>query len=112
MKRYSEELKTKALERIKEVGVKQTSEEMELSVPTLYKWRNEGAGGKAAPGKRTATKGIGTNYKATGENADDVLRILQEDDTLDMRIRQLEEENENLRKTVARMKKALLAICE
>ncbi len=102
MKRFDQETKQKALESIRAIGVKKTSEKMGLSVPTLYKWRNESTAPNASS-KPTAL--------ANSKNQE-AMRILREDDTMQKKVRQLEEENENLRKTISRMKKALAAMFE
>ena len=99
MKRYGEDIKAQALASINAVGVKKTSEEMGLSIQTLYKWRNEGK-------KPSASKGIKEG------KSDDLIQIIKEDAGLQKKIQQLEEENANLRKTIARMKKAFAAMFE
>ena len=99
MKRYAEEIKTQALAKMNSIGVKKTSEEMGLSIQTLYKWRNEGK----APSK-TKEKGKG--------NSAELLKLIKAEDNMDKKIEQLEEENTQLRKTVSRLKKALAAMID
>lgn len=41
MVRYTQEQKEEALNRVREIGVAKASEELHISVQTLYKWRNE-----------------------------------------------------------------------
>lgn len=99
MKRYGEDIKAQALASIKAVGVKKTSEEMGLSIQTLYKWRNEGKKPSGSKGKQEGKTG-------------DLLQLLKEDHSLEKKIQQLEDENANLRKTLAQMKKAFVAMFE
>ena len=46
--KYTMEKKAEALARMAEIGVQKTSEEMNISVQTLYKWRNEERDGAEA----------------------------------------------------------------
>lgn len=99
MKRYAEEIKTQALAKMNSIGVKKTSEEMGLSIQTLYKWRNEG---KAPSKAKEQGKG----------NSAELLQLIKADDNMAKKIEQLEEENTQLRKTVSRLKKALAAMID
>ena len=99
MKRYGEDIKAQALASMNSIGVKKTSEEMGLSIQTLYKWRNEGK--KPADAKEQLQGGSA-----------DLLQLIKEDDSLIRKLQQLEEENANLRQTIARMKKAFVAMFE
>ena len=98
MKRYSDELKQQALERIGMIGVKQTGEEMGLSIQTLYKWRND-------------AKELGGRASISGKTAD-LLRLLKEDDSQEAKIRELEMENAKLRQSIVRIKKAFIEMME
>ena len=98
MKKYSDELKRKALESITAIGVKRTGEEMGLSIQTLYKWRSD-------------AKGL-DGYVVSSAKTAEFLPLLKEDDSQETKIRQLEAENAKLRQTITRMKKAFIDIIE
>ena len=50
MSRYSDEIRERALQMIKEIGVVGTSKEMKIADQTLYRWRKEqGASAQAEP---------------------------------------------------------------
>ncbi len=100
MKRYEGDLKAKALARMNEVGVKKTGEELGISIQTLYKWRNEDQ--PAAP----------LGKKAADGKLDTLVQIIKNDGSLEAKIQRLEAENAELRKTLAQMRKAFVAMFE
>lgn len=101
--KYDQERKASALERIAEIGVKKASEELGISVQTLYKWRNEGDGGtmRSRPAQSEA--------KMEG-----LRQALLNDQFLESKVKQLDdqnhvlrEENKMLRAKAAQLKKAI-----
>jgi len=98
VKRYSDDIKKQAIESIKAIGVKRTGEEMDLSIQTLYKWRNDARGlsGRSIPAGKSS----------------ELLRLMKEDNSQEEKIRQLEMENAKLRQTIVRMKKAFIEMME
>lgn len=104
MKRYTEEDKQKALESMEDVGVTQTSEQMGISVQTLYKWRAGarpncvGFAGKAQeePVKRASLT--------------DLARVLGDDDIYEEKIKELEAENFRLRRKISKLKQVIIEL--
>lgn len=94
--RYTEEEKGKAMESVKRIGVQGTSKELGITAGTLYKWKAEMAGSGAAK-------------KAEIINAK---KLLTADDMPEKKIRQLEDENRQLRETNEKLRKALAALVE
>ena len=100
MKRYEGDIKSNALARMQEVGVKQTGEELGISIQTLYKWRNED--------KNSAS----SQADLSNAKMEEMIRLLKNDDALEAKIRQLDAENEELRKSLAQMRRAFVAMFE
>ena len=100
MKRYEGDIKTNALARMQEVGVKQTGEELGISIQTLYKWRNEDKNSASAQADLSNAK------------MEEMIRLLKNDDALEAKLRQLEAENTELRKSLAQMRRAFVAMFE
>lgn len=103
MPKYAPEKKTDALARIAEIGVLKTSEELGISVPTLYKWRNE----------------RGSKTSSPRPNMVDLSDVLSDDSYLEKKVRQFEtenaalrDENQALRQRIAKMKKAMLNLMD
>lgn len=103
MPKYSPDKKNAAMERMAEIGVMKTSEELGISVPTLYKWRNEG--------KESASP--------VRLNQEDLKDIMGSDPYLEKKVKQFEaenaalrEENQALRDKVSKMRKAMLNLME
>ncbi len=101
MPKYAPEKKEAAMTRMAEVGVAKTSEELGISVPTLYKWRNE-TGDKA-------------DSSALSQEA--LQEVLGSDPYLEKKLRQVEaenaalrEENLELRQRLAKMKTAMISL--
>ena len=85
MPKYKQETRERALALMAEKGVKAASEEMNINVMTLYKWRREENG--AAPKTKAALEGMDA--------------LLAEDVAAkDRRITELEAENARLNDTV------------
>ena len=101
--RYTEEQKADALKRVGEIGAPKASEELHISIQTLYKWKNEGKG--KAPGKKT--KGKGKIVKLP--TPDNVKGLLEESNGDKITIKTLKEENEKLRTMNERLRNALSA---
>ena len=100
MKRYEGDIKANALARMQEVGVKQTGEELGISIQTLYKWRNED--------KNSAS----SQADLSNAKMEEMIRLLKNDDALEAKIRQLDAENEELRKSLAQMRRAFVSMFE
>ena len=100
MKRYDRNIKTTAIKLLREKGVKETAEELGISIQTLYKWRNED---KLFFRFRT---------EAPTPEMEDMVRILRNDDVTDIKIERLDAENIRLRRTITLMRKALLAMLD
>lgn len=104
--KYNQDKKAAALARIAEIGVKNTSEELGISVPTLYKWRNEGGGVSSESAQGSAM-------------TEELRQVLINDQFLESKVKQLEDqnsalrdENRKLREKAAHMKKAIMALME
>ena len=100
MKRYEGDIKSNALARMQEIGVKQTGEELGISIQTLYKWRNED--------KNAAT----SQADLSNAKMEEMIRLLKNDDALEARLKQLEAENAELRKSLSQMRRAFVAMFE
>lgn len=95
MVKYSDEKKQEALQMIKEKGVKATHENMNISMQTLYKWRN---GDAEAPTPKAK--------KAKIPN-DEMAKLINESEYLEAKVSSLEEEIKALREKNAALRKAL-----
>lgn len=108
--KYSPEKKAAAVARMSEIGVQKTSEEMNISVQTLYKWRNE-EGAPAADALKAPRK------SKTVADTDDLKQLIVNDKFLEKKITALEaenaalrDENKELRLANEKMKKAIIAL--
>ena len=100
--KYTMEKKAEALARMAEIGVQKTSEMMDISVQTLYKWRNEGKDDSDAGQPNVDTDSL-RQFIQNGEmQAAAVSRLEGEVD-------RMREENAKLRQENARLKIALKA---
>jgi len=99
MHRYTNEEKEHHLQRADEVGVAKASEEGNVSIQSLYKWRNT----------RKLTQQSGD---ASHSHASTDLDLIKDEEELKKRIRQLESENAVLYKKCVRYQKALTALIE
>ena len=102
MKRYEKELRGKALARMREVGVKKTGEELGVSIQTLYKWRGEGKERKI----------VILNAEEQQEKLDSLIQLLKTEDDMGVRVAQLEAENSQMRKSLAQIRRAFMAMFE
>ena len=102
MKRYEKELRGKALARMREVGVKKTGEELGVSIQTLYKWRGEGKERKI----------VILNAEEQQEKLDSLIQLLKTEDDMGARVAQLEAENSQMRKSLAQIRRAFMAMFE
>ena len=98
MIRYTKEQKEAALNRVQEIGVLKTHNEMGISIQTLYKWRADAEGKDAADGRKKMQK---NEYQA-----------LLDDDVIANKINRLEEENAALISDNLQLKKALMSLLE
>ena len=98
MIRYTKEQKEAALNRVQEIGVLKTHNEMGISIQTLYKWLADAEGKDAADGRKKMQK---NEYQA-----------LLDDDVIANKINRLEEENAALIAANLQLKKALLSLLE
>lgn len=104
--KYIPEDKAKALSRIREVGVRLTSQELNISMQTLYKWQREPQGE------------VQDTFAIKAEIPREELRqLIQNEKSLETTLNRLERENaalrdENaaLRQTIAQLKSALVAL--
>jgi transposase-like protein len=103
MPKYDAEKKAMAVARMAEIGVQKTSEELNISAQTLYKWRNEEKGGIAA-----ILADVGR---------DDLRQLIANDKILEEKVSRLEGDNESLRDEnkalrdkYAQLKKAVIAL--
>jgi transposase-like protein len=101
--KYTPAKKAEALVRMSEIGVQKTSEELNISVQTLYKWRNEDQNGSA----RVAQAGL---------DADALLQVIQNEELHATAVKRLEdeaarlkEENSKLRQENGRLRVAVKA---
>lgn len=101
--KYSQEKKAAAIERIAKIGVKRASEELGISVQTLYKWRNEGDSGT-----------MRSRPVLSEAKTEELRQALLNDQFLESKVKQLEDqnhalrdENKMLRAKAAQMKKAI-----
>ena len=102
MIRYTKEQKEAALNRVQEIGVLKTHNEMGISIQTLYKWRS--ADTTAAPK---------TTGKRRGPKADTQARkLLAESDDTAAKLAALQAENTRLRETNLKLRKALAAMLD
>jgi len=98
MKRYDHNMKTTAIKLLREKGVKETAEELNISIQTLYKWRNEDK------------LFFRFHTEAPTPEMEDMVRILRNDEAADIKMERLDAENLRLRRTITLMRKALLAM--
>ena len=89
--------KQEALESIERIGVRQTHEESGISIQTLYKWKNE------------HEHPVQANKAASTQ---EIAKLLENDRTLEAKIKQLEDENEKQRALIGKLKQALLGFME
>lgn len=94
---YSQEQKEQAMESIKSIGVNKTSKELSISTGTLYKWQ-----AAMNDGEKSAKKAKVVAAK----------KLLKDDGSQAKKIRQLEDENRQLREKNEKLKKALAALVE
>lgn len=104
--KYKPDDKSKALSRIAEVGVRQTSQEMNISMQTLYKWQREP--------QAEAQDTLPLKMEMPGE---ELRQLILNEKSLETTLNRLEKENvslrdENaaLRQTIAQLKNALIAL--
>lgn len=104
--KYTQEKKSAAIARMAEIGVQTTSEEMSISVQTLYKWRNEEGSSAEVPAPVPTI-------------SDDLKQLIANDRSLEKKIKSLEEENGGLRDEIKglreanmKMKKAIIALLD
>jgi len=100
--KYAMEKKTEALARIAEIGVQKTSVEMNISVQTLYKWRNERKDGSDAALPSVNTDAL-RQFIQDGEMHTAAIRRLEGD------AERLRAENTKLRQENARLRVAIKA---
>lgn len=129
MVRYTSEQKAQALESIKNIGVPKTSEELNISKQTLYKWSAEekdnqpptvsktrkprklSAAKSEAPKVREMEDAIDhpvapTSVDTCNTDVEEMQTLLSNDDLLE-KINQLEDENRVLRETNVKLKKII-----
>ena len=87
--KYTMEKKAEAMARMAAVGVQKTSEEMNISVQTLYKWRNEA---------RDASAG------QPNVDADALRQFIQNEEMQAAAIKRLEDESAKLREENAKLR--------
>ena len=100
--KYTVEKKAEALARMTEIGVQKTSERMNISVQTLYKWRNEGKDGVDAGPPNVDSDSLRQLIQNGEMHAATVKRLENEAE----RVR---EENTKLRQENARLRIAIKA---
>ena len=88
--KYTIEKKAEAMARMAAIGVAKTSEEMNISVQTLYKWRNE------------AKEGAGAGQPNV--DADALRQLIENEEMQAAAIKRLEGEAERLREENARLR--------
>jgi len=96
------EKKAEALACIAEIGVQKTSEEMKISVQTLYKWRNEVRDGADSAQPNMDTDAM-RQFIQDGEMQAASIKRLEDESA------KLREENAKLRQENARLKIAIKA---
>lgn len=99
--KYNVEKKAQAIARMAEIGVAKTSEEMNISVQTLYKWRNKQNGNPTEQMPEDVDSDIA-----------ELVKLVKSGDVLEGKVKELEEENAKLRLTNTRLKKAIVALME
>lgn len=102
MRRYSAEEKQQALARAAEIGVAKTGEEMGIAIQTLYKWRNEEK--QAA----STQDGLKVQPAASAVDRAEIKKLIKSNDMYEAKIKTLEEENTQLRQSIAKLKRALM----
>ena len=97
MPKYNGEVKAQALALMAQKGTKAASEEMHISMQTLYKWRQE----SDQPSKaNSADDAQALLAKETAEKDQRIEKLESENDQLRARIRELEEKNVKFRKVI------------
>lgn len=120
--KYSTEQKAEALQLMAAVGISEAVEKTGISMATLFRWKKEAgsavvpkAKGKATQKEVQKKKALpkGKTTKIAKETATEAARaLLQEDDSLLLKIRQLQSENAALESKNAKLKKALAALLD
>ena len=100
MVRYTNEQKAEIMQSIQEIGVAKTKEKFNVSLQTLYKWKNEASDAPKAKRMRKSAKTV---------DAANVAELLKNDGYLNDKINKLEDENARLRDLNAKLKRALSA---
>lgn len=90
--KYDVEKKAKAIARMSEIGVAKTSEEMNISVQTLYKWRSE-----------SQTDDVATTPAQPNNDLNGLLQVIHSEERQAAAIKRLEEENCKLREENAKL---------
>lgn len=84
--KYNVEKKAQAIARMAEIGVAKTSEEMNISVQTLYKWRSE-----------DKVEDVVASPVQPDAGVEGLLRVIHSEERQTAAIKRLEEENAKLR---------------
>ena len=100
--KYTTEKKADAMARMAAIGVAKTSEEMNISVQTLYKWRNEAKEGSGAAQPNVDADALRQFIQNEEMQAAAIKRLEGEAD-------KLRDENTKLRQENARLKIAVKA---
>ena len=105
--KYTLEQKTEALKSIEDIGVSKTVEALNISAPTLYKWRN---GAKSTQHPEVQEVKPDTTKAKDKKNVREARDLLENDRHMQEKITQLESENKALRVAVSKYRVALLAV--
>ena len=100
MKKYDNDIKATAIAILRKKGVKETSQELGISLQTLYKWRNEDK------------LFLHSHAETPTPKMEEMMRILRNDEIAELEMERLEAENLRLRKTITLIRKAILAMLE